>query len=687
MKTIQAKAIISAADATGGVFDKIAQKIKGVEKTAKSLGNIQAPKFTGNMMEELRRLKLTEKELQGVRGSLANYDAALRAARPSFGQFVRAHQDFATKTVSHWRQVKAGIDEAAVAQKRFEAGNKHLLAGARNMVGRGFALAGGAYGAYRVGKAGVTAAATAQRESARDWYSGIKPEDTSRFEMAAKQTSGRFQSIDTNTLHEALRDTAHSTGQVNTAIELSDTIGGMLTVLQSLKGKDKAVDETRQFFKALDNLGRNVDPAQIKSLSDGYLKALGVEGADMSLRDVFTMAKRLKQAGATVSDRFLYTTGASMAMDMGADSAGNSIAMAMQQEVQATKQAKAYGQKMGLRDKSGKFIDRSKLMHDPDQWVWDNLPRAMKRAGLDYSKPEDVNTFLGSAFSNSSARYFVSKAATQEDQYRRKSGQYGQGKGLEGADELQRRDAFVAFEAVQAQLRNLASQKEAMDAAAKGLNQISSAVAQLGDAMEKGGWIKKAMEFAEQRFRNETRDAKTVWDSVGKPILDWDKRMGVNFGSVVPRWMGGPGTPYPQAEDPMRADEVQRSFPWADDPMGADYSRKAFHSKEYWGRKFPPVGQPSSPSFAVPGVSNTTTYGTGAPGDKAAASVQVQGTLEGEGKMQIEVMPGSSLLDVVRRVEAVIKMTGRINENGPGSTGVSSPDAGAPGGTGFSGVY
>jgi len=78
------------------------------------------------------------------------------------------------------------------------------------------------------------------------------------------------------------------------------------------------------------------------------------------------MSKRLKSASATVSNRFLMTSGVGLGRDMGDERAGNAVAMMMQQEVQATKQAKAYGQKYGLRDASGKFADRSSMMADPD---------------------------------------------------------------------------------------------------------------------------------------------------------------------------------------------------------------------------------------------------------------------------------------------------------------------------------
>ncbi|RXG93035.1 phage tail tape measure protein [Bradyrhizobium zhanjiangense] len=81
----------------------------------------------------------------------------------------------------------------------------------------------------------------------------------------------------------------------------------------------------------------------------------------------------------------------------------------------------------------------------------------------------------------------------------------------------------------------------------------------------------------------------------------------------------------------------------------------------------------------APELSPTMTYGTGVSGDKAGPQhVDVSGQVNGEAKMALEVNAGSSLLDVVRRAEAAIRLSGTINSSGPGSLGHSSPDAAAP---------
>ncbi|MGY3619371.1 hypothetical protein [Bradyrhizobium sp. USDA 10063] len=102
-RIIEAEARISARDATGSTFDKIAAKFKGQEKNAKALEHIKAPKFTGDMFAELKRLEIGEKNLQKVRKEMQAFDAQLKGG--AFGQmraghYIRAMNDFKDRTVS-----------------------------------------------------------------------------------------------------------------------------------------------------------------------------------------------------------------------------------------------------------------------------------------------------------------------------------------------------------------------------------------------------------------------------------------------------------------------------------------------------------------------------------------------------------------------------------------------------------
>lgn len=684
-RTVEAKAVISAADRTGNVFDKLAQKIKGVEKNAKALGNIKPPRFMGDFNAELQRLKLTEKELHGVRDRRQAFMDALRRERPRAEHYFRAQNDWMDREVAHWRKLKSGIDEAAVAHKRWRS---TMVSAAGAVASRGMALAGGAYGAYRVGRAGIKAAAENQRESARDYSAGLSDAESKRLEAAALEGSLRYKSVDSQTMHAALRETTMSGRSIDNAISLTDTMGEMLTVLQSMKGKEKAVEELRRFMSSLDVLGRNMDPKQIRDLAMGFTKAAGVEGADFDLGRLLAMSKQLKSMGATVSDRFLMTTGVSLGRDMGDEKAGNAIAMAMRQEVQATKQAKVYGRKAGLRDKFGRFIDRNLKQSDPDLWEWKHVPGAMRRMKLDPSKNEDINTFFNSFYSNESARNFGSKVVTQGDQYRAQARAFGNASGLDAAHPLMRRDPFVAYEAVFAQLRTFAGQAPVMDAAAEGLNNLSAGISTLNDAVKPGGWLHDFGKEAKARWETTKKEFDTV-QGWGRAVLDWDKSV-TEWGKGL--LDGGPGSnrlgTRRAADVPVSAwPSSAPAIPYWGGGSNATYAPAGINwhglnpgaARLGTGRRFTP------PSFPAPGVSESTVYGTGAPGDKAATTVTVDGVLKGEGKLLIEIS-APSVLEVVRRAEAVLKMTGRVS-NGPGGTGLSSPDAEAPRGDGFSGVY
>src|SRR4051794_4349335 len=79
----------------------------------------------------------------------------------------------------------------------------------------------------------------------------------------------------------------------------------------------------------------------------------------------------------------------------------------------------------------------------------------------------------------------------------------------------------------------------------------------------------------------------------------------------------------------------------------------------------------------APEISPTMTYGTGVGGDKAAET-HVTGTVDGVAKVELTINAGSSRLDVVKQAQAAVRLSGTINSSGPGSTGLSSPDATAP---------
>lgn len=682
-RTIEARAVISAQDATGSVLDRIAAKFKGLEKNAKQLENIKPPRFVGDFNAELQRLKLTEKELQGVRDRRQKFMDDLRAQRPRAAHYFRANEEWIDREVNHWRRMKAGIDETAQAHNRWR---RTMVSAAASVATRGAAMAGGVYGAYRVGRSGIEAAATSQRESARDYLAGMTDAESKRIEAEALSASRKYQSVDSQTMHERLRDTAMSTRSVDTAVQLSETIGQMTTVLQSLKGKDKAIEEGRKFFAALDVLGKNVNPAEIRELAHGYTKALGVEGADMDLGGVLTFARQSRAAGGILSNRFLMTTMPGLARDMGDAQLGTSLASALQQNVgnRATKEAMKAQRDFGLRNDAG-FREQRLAMADPDKYAWSVLMPALQKKGVNVDDDLAVTQAMAKVFSNRTVQDVFSKLINQRKTYQGKAEQYDRAPGLDAGTGLISRDPFVAYEAVFAQLRTFAGQAPIMNAAADGLNNLSAGISSLNDAIKPGGWLFDFGKEAKARWETTKKEFEAIKDA-GKKVLDFDKKTGID-----PTWLG--------------LGNNHRNYPAADDPMGRDYQAKQFHSKEYWDG----IGRESSsasgaarlrreadavrPVLSAPGVSQSMTWGTGVQNQSTvenSANVnvtgEVTGELEGTFKFVVDSSGLVSAVDEMKRLSADIR--GRLRTlggNGPGSTGLSSPDAQAPGGTGFGG--
>ncbi|MBR0752927.1 hypothetical protein JQ604_12095 [Bradyrhizobium jicamae] len=699
MKRIEAQAIISARDATKNVFEQIAAKIKGVEKVAKSFEGIKAPSFTGNMFEELRRLKLSEKELQGVRKEFSRFHDALRSAPIKMDHYTRAIGEKQGEIVQRWREIKSGAEEADKAHKKFFAGG-----GAGRLAKAVGAFVPG-YLAYQGGRAAVEANAVSQREGARDYLAGLPETDSKRLGESARQSSGRYPSVDASTMHQSLRDLAMSSRSMDLAVEMADTVAKGFVVLQSLKGKDKAIEESRKFFAALDVLGKNVDAKEVKDLYGGFVKAMAVEGADMDMGGVLAMARRLKAAGATISNRFLMTTGAGLARDLGDEKAGNALSMMQQQEVQATKQAKEYGEKYGLRDSSGKFVDRSEMMHDPDYWAWKNVTASMKRAGLDPDKAEDVNTFLQSAYSNSSARDVLSKLMTQRQQYEGKAVQYEKSPGPGAASELAKRDPFVALEGVQAQMRNLAAQAPVMDAAAAGLNKLTSAIVNINDAISNKDWSKILPSVTDLLPKNEVRDAKAIAGVISS-VADFDRKISDPVKNAIKSIFDSTGAARLGGARKIDATKRLDQWPasgaeplqWA--PAGAaatSYVPAKTPWSDYFNLGSVRLGtakRPGPPTFPAPELNDSTTFGTGVrkhtdvtdalAGLPDAIRVTGEGTVEGEATVthKIELDVSDWIKARIGNLErSVVKLTGHIqmtNGNGPGGLGHSSPDAVSP---------
>lgn len=479
MGIIEARAVISATDKTGGVFDKIASKFKEIAGTAKSLSDIKPLKgmSDGDFMRSLRDLKASAREMEIINKSARDFSAALKSGGPmKASRYFDSLSVWREKTISNLRAVRGEMERTEAIRRRFVGpiGN-----GARMAVGA-LGVGSAAYVANRGARGIVTAGSVSVREGARDYLAGLSDSDSDRIKRRSSDLSRQYPSITASTMHERLRDTAMSMRSLDKAFEVEDAIARGTVVLQSLKGKDQAIEEGRKFFRGLDVLGKNQDPKQVEGLFNGFIKALGVEGADLNLGDVFQIAKQSRAAGLALSDRFLMSTAPGLIGDMGAPQVGTALASGLAQAIggRATKESKAFQQSAGLRDKSGNFLDKSLMQSDPDRYAWNRLIPAMQKKGINADDATGVTEFLSKAFSNRTVADLLGKLILQRQQYQDKSRQYDKAPGLAAAGELPRRDPFVAAEGFISQLRNTAAAlaEPVFPLATSALNSLSGAL-------------------------------------------------------------------------------------------------------------------------------------------------------------------------------------------------------------------
>lgn len=493
-KIIEARARISADDKTGKTFDNIAKKIEGVAKAGKALEGIKPMKRIGGWGEsferEIEKMKLGARELATIQRSWESFNRALSSNGPlKAGRHFGALDAWKDQTLRNLRELRTGFDETERAHKRFFRSSARFT-----LQAAGIGTAG--YLANRGLRGTITSGATAQRESARDYLAGLTDAESDRLKREGVRTSALYPSVEASAMHERLRDTALSLRSMDKAVELSETIAQGTTVLQSLKGKDAAIEEGRKFFRALDVMGRNIDPKQVKGLFDGYVKALGVEGADLNLGDVLQLAKKARSAGGILSDRFLMTTGVGLIGDMGGPEVGTALATGLSQVVagRATAASKAEQARFGLRDGKGKFLNQDLFMTDPDKWAWSKLMPALQKKGVDVGNDVAVAAAVSKLFSNRTIADLITKVIQQRQQYQDKALQYDKAPGLAAAQQLPSRDPFVAYEGFLSQLKNFAAavSDPAVSAGAAVLNVLASGIGKLSQVLNEGSGAEKA---------------------------------------------------------------------------------------------------------------------------------------------------------------------------------------------------
>lgn len=513
MPSLTSQLIVSLIDRVSGPAKPAAAALKGVAAAAKTVSGTGAAKGVDTLATSLERvnkaagklgaggrpvwekqfttLQLSARELKQVAKDYEDFQRRLAstfgngAFRPS--NYLPALTEWRTRMIANVRAVRDATTQAAADQEKAQSRMFRGWRGGARMAAGALGVGSAAYAANRVGRGTLAATAENARESARDYLAGLNTAETARLSGAGLGLSGRFPSVDQRTMHESLREAATSMRSVDKALEIGDVMAKGLVVMQSLKGKDQALEEGRKFFKALDTMGKNMDPTEVRDLYNGYVKAMGVEGADLNMGDLLQVARLSKSAGPGLSNRFLMSTAPGLMGDMGASRFGTALGSEVAQVIggRATKASKAAQQGYGLRDGKGRFLNDRLIMTDPDIYAWEKLMPALQKKGINPDDIPAVTKATNELFSNQVVSDLFTKMISQRAQYQGKSLQYNKGPGIEAADDLRVKDPFVSFGGVMSQLRNSAAllAEGPLATAVPLLNSFTDAIVRLNSVM------------------------------------------------------------------------------------------------------------------------------------------------------------------------------------------------------------
>ena len=774
-KIIEAKAIISAEDKTGAVFDKIAKKIEGIAKSAKSSKDVDAlSKALGKAQQQMaaidrfgsarggfadarsrfREAQLSvEKAAQAMKRGEGDAKALQRAYEAAQGAVSRAAAAFERqKTVV--LQAKSGLEQLGIPANRAAAAQNALRAAvdrtnaalerqpglARRAVsaaGRGAANAamlagpGILHGTKEAAKSG----AEIQSEIVKMRVAGIPESDIARARAEAPHLTAKYNNVKTADALERFKELRSIVLHPEEAHELLPTAVAANSALNAMDKSGEAGQGLGFAFKGAEILGRAQDPKKFRDYMDAVIRARQVMGNTVTAESIYENAKYMRSSGAQLSDRYLTTTALSLAQEMGGSSAGVATDM-FEKTVQgglANRHAAAKAfVRYGLADeadfektktgelkgmKAGKHVkDWKKAMANPDQWVWENLIPEFEKRGV--TDPTEQIAEARKMFPGTSSD-LVAKLITQKASLQNHATLYGDAKGL-GAADLNKSDPFVALNSLTTSLSNFtgALTSPAMENAAGVMSSLSGWIGNWADALSK---------FSAE---NPTT-AKMIGGGalaggfgagvVGSGMLVSGLMNGFGLGTSAIALDGSAAALTAAAAELSAAAGVgaaakgaastaaaggagsalwtagAAAAPWVAGAAGLAGGLWAMHkSVEDAGYIGLTSGQRLTlqrrgsmrdvyrrafgygDNTLAPELSDTMTYGTGVAGDKGPQHVDVSGQVTGEGKVVLEINAGSSLIDVARRAEAAIRLAGTINSSGPGSLGLSSPDAAAP---------
>lgn len=653
-KIIEAKAVISAQDKTGAVFDKLAKKFEGIAKTGKAFENIKPPVFGksgwgANFQRDIDALRVSSKELAGIQKDWGAFNASMSRNGPMrASHYFGAVDQWKTKTLANLREVRLGMDETERAHKRFLSGASHYARHTASHVLGGFGVA---YLAGHAIKSGAHAVAARNREEIREEIAGFTPEQQHDANRVADEVARRYPSLSRTDVLEDLRKNTARLGTFDRAKEMA-LVYAKARIANSIAGGD--AHELEQVVRAAEGLGAANTPDQFKSFLNAWSKARSIN-ADYTgerLRQDLAAAGSAKYGLGKDYMENVFPILASHTSGFGVKLATSNSALV---GGRMTKASRAAMTAAGLLDKNGKLIDEEGYLKSPYEWTQKHIKPRLEAKGVQFSEhmsEHDKRIVTADTTKMFSARNTSDQIITNlldaplvEKARHRKTN-------VDEVDKMQHRDGGIAWQGVEKQLGDFATAVGNTSFVIGRMDSFANALARFTSTIETGN---------------------IPLESRGGKLINWLRGNDAPLEGKIPMPKGDPRRLPDGSILPMPTSDPRNQIPdFPDDrvPMPIRDPRRLHN-----GKRIP---------FPMPDPRNEGESWTPPPLDASAAAaapakVDVEVRPSSDLGVNIKIDPSTYFTALVERVEKAIKLVSSIasNHNGPGSSGRSSPDAGA----------
>lgn len=430
VRRIETQAVISAKDQTGSTFSLVAQKLRGLEATAASVG----------------------KRMDSVaRGMSGFYRAGVDRAA--------VHDDMVRRMSGPTRVAQPGLWAASAAARE-------------RMVQTAVTAGAAAAAQHPFMQEIIRQAAKRQHEHVRMSNSGMTEIEVAEAADTAAQLGRKYKSVaDVDILH-MLRNMRAITGSFEEASELAERLTKLRVIVQANRPGENVAEDFDQLVKGLEIKGVTQDKKQFAEYIEGIAKGVNLYGDTLKPYQYYEMFKFGRQATPGLSEKFILTTAPTLAQELGGSSYGKAVSAfnaAVVGNIMKHSAIKDYV-KLGLLGredveelKSGEFkfkpgahVKGWRLAQsDPNMWVREFLLPALEKAGV--ADKQDVLARISALFQNQTASQLVGILATQQSRIDKDARLYPGAKGTEAAESLALKDLHTALDGLHNQIKSLSA--------------------------------------------------------------------------------------------------------------------------------------------------------------------------------------------------------------------------------------